>query len=306
MGNNDLNRRQVLRQVGAGISAGAAGLVASVSASHTSEHELDEILNTSQVRALLTETDHPSIKRDEIGTVVVEFAEGSILRSTSIPTEVGDILFAQYDDGEVADTLLLLTNDANNPYRKYLNQNNEGGDRNSPGTWPVGTNGFLTVEDDGVRFVRDAHPRELAEVARLLDTKPTTVEAIVDAKKGVYHVVRDDENGDSETLNSDTVSIVNLETKDVQKTEIPSSNPISIQHHNRDYCLYQFGACLWALALPPSCSYCGTLCRASRITGWAGYAACFVCISHICGIQFLWNASGCYSAAQCLEHWDVI
>lgn len=301
-----INRRSVLK----GISTASGSLVTARSvAASRSESEtgsVDVLLEKPGVKLLLDEVGSVEIDHESRRTSVLELSDGSVYSTTSVEMTLGTLVHSEFDDGDQQESCLVLDDSPNHPYRKERNRSVKRSAENRRKTWPQNTEAALVVRDGSLRFIRDATRNELVALGKVVGKQHSEIEAIVDGDEADYRVFSMPSEGDA---SKSTVYAVDLETESVLSERVvdpkDDGSGASIQHHNRNECLYNFGACLWSLALPPGCKSCGLLCKASKISGWAGYAACFVCLSHICGVA-LYDLYGCYNAAKCVDHWNIV
>lgn len=301
-----INRRNILKQIGA--ASGSVVSIQSVTASRSDGETVDRdaIRDKSGVELLLDELGNVEIEHESRKTSILELSDGSVYSTTSLETSLGTLAHSEFDDGSQQESYFVFDDSPNHPYRKKRNKEVKKSKGSRTNLWPQNTEAALIARNGSLRFIRDTTQDELVALSKIVETHHSEIDAIVDDVDGEYHVFATP-TGEEETIN--TAYIVDLATETVLSErsigQQHTDSGLSIQGHNRNECLYNFGSCLWSLALPPSCRSCGLLCKASRITGWAGYVACFICLSHICGMS-LYSLKGCYDAARCVDHWNII
>ncbi|SHL68335.1 hypothetical protein [Haladaptatus paucihalophilus] len=307
---NKPNRRIFLQSVGVGAigtTIGTGTVSGSSSSSETTSITVDqyELLQTDEVQSVLATLGNPSMQLEKANASAITFDSGESFKMVEIPTDFGTLFIGSQGSSYTEATILLN----NRAHRAFNNPNSKAGNGVSFG-WNGNAEALATNTGDGVSFVREANKGEQQRLARILDQSPKDIialrnseyDAFLVTEQGKTNGARGQVSAASEDASQFWVDL--SEEKIIGERTTGESGDVSTQLSKAE-CLISFGSCAADLAFPSACSYCGLVCKSSKLTGWAGYAACFICISHICGGEAFKYFMDCGTVVQCIDKYIV-
>lgn len=312
-----VDRRSVLRSIGVGafgtgIAPGVAQAASDDSTVADLTIDLNEVLQLDEVQSVLSAVGHPQLSTEKASGSAITFASEPPMKMVHLPSEHGEISIG-YQENEQAEVTITLNADAHSVF------NGSDNPETLDVEWPVGTDALVTNTNDGALFVREPSENERTHLARLLNYSPENVTALWNSERQAFLTTLDEDASTTQpqspqrTVSRD-VSVpeirsdkqwVDLATGEVADYHDASWGPQPTAQYSKSYCLYSFAACAADLAFPSACKYCSIPCKASKLTGWVGFTACFICISHICGVEAFKYFSDCGTTLECIDQYVV-
>lgn len=262
---NSTNRRDFLRGVGAAgstaalISAGSMPAVAK--RRESSSEEVEAALKSDHVQSLLTELGNPETGVKEATSRDIITEEGTVV-NTTIPTEIGDIIYTEADIGGTAAQYHFPDSNADNLPAEYQNIPDE-------------TNAGLATEEGKIVFIRGPTEEEQRQLAHLTEMEPDNFIAGFRSSVGGF-TVRSLDASQAYRVDLDSNQVETLTDDPISNNSIaPSDGPGWCQA-----CLAGVGGCV--LCSPP-CANLGPVCYGCVIAFCgAGVRACTKCAQQ-CG-----------------------
>lgn len=304
------NRRRFLQAVGVGaLSTGTAVNAVGASESNTAKTSVtvdkQKLLQAEEVQSVLSAIGDPSYHPEEAQASAITFDDSAAFKMMEVPTDFGTLFVGSHGDFYTEATVVL-----NDRARRIFASPNSNASSKLSMQWPGNTDALVTDTGDGALFVREASTNERKQLADIAGKSADDIVALRNSEHDAFLVTDQSErtSRQSETLSTtaDTKQMwVDLDAGEVTGTRtVGQSSQVSAQL-SKEECLVSFGACAADLAFPSACSYCGLACKSSKLTGWAGYAACFICISHICGGEAFKYFMDCGTVVQCIDKYIV-
>lgn len=309
-GEDSANRRRFLQAVGVGaLSTGPAINVVGATDDESSTPSVvvgkKRLLQAEEVQSVLSAIGNPSYRAEEAQASAITFDSGAAFKMLEVPTDFGTLFVGSHGDSYTEATILL--NDR--ARRMFVSPNSNAGSKLSI-QWPGNTDALVSDTGDGPLFVREASTAERKRLAEITGKSADKIVAFRNSERDAFLVTDPDETtgrqSDTPSTTADAKQMwVDLDAGEVTGNRtVDQSSQVSARL-SKEGCLVSFGTCAADLAFPSACKHCGLACKSSKLTGWVGYAACFICISHMCGGEAFKYFTDCKDVIPCIDKYII-
>jgi hypothetical protein len=309
---HSINRRGLIRTLGA-TGGGVMLGIGATDRTFANQEGTEELIQSEAVNRVIERVEQP---HPETGTIVqvepdIEAAEfkseesdlgDTKIKSASVPTNLGEIVVAEFDGAHHQSTFL-LDDEIAGSYQDDRNAAIENSDLSPTLAWPHRTTAYVTNYEDGPRFNRTVTNREMASLSRAVSDNGATPEdlspSMVQNERDGIRVLADGaiEKYVISYPKPDELHEVHVDPEsETTETKSLQFGQVGVQSSVAECSTHAYG-CARNFIFPNICGYCRSVC-ALRMK-LPGYAACFVCVSHICGLSII-SHSSCASAIHCL------